>query len=149
MGGMLRLRADKWMRVGAGFGFVLLLAVQEKVCPWLTTPPAPAPQNSDSQPGQKKSRPVLPVILPDTAAPRLQNAGTPGPSITARDGVVSCGQQSPTTPPSADVPAPASAGWRQLQTPAACATAPLTLRWETPRDPAVRTALRRTGPPPA
>jgi hypothetical protein len=37
---MLSPRADKLLRLSSGLGLLVLLAAEEKVCPWLVTPPS-------------------------------------------------------------------------------------------------------------
>lgn len=106
--GMLTFRADKWLRIGAGLGLVLLLAAQEKVWPWaLRAAPAesdveprqpqPAPPTdpaSSSDAEKKPTKVLLPHLVPDATVPRWAVARdltlrstAPG----ARDGVVARG----------------------------------------------------------
>jgi hypothetical protein len=167
MSGMPSLRVDKWLSVGAGFGLLLLLSAQQRLCPWLTaTPPAEpgteatpargaqdAPDTADRTP-RKRAYPRLPYLLPgsNTATPR-STAGWSQAALRLRngwhDGVCSCGPQQPligaSTAPVA-IP-PDRLAWhcfQQLATPAVAVTQ-RTERGST--DPAVATAIARTGPP--
>ncbi len=106
---MLTFRLQKWLRVSAGLSLFVLLAVQEKVCPWTrAASPAsdigspashedPATTNSDESESNEEAA-FVPHVLPDTAAPRWSaNAGHVAlrQIIGARDGVQSCGRQRP------------------------------------------------------
>lgn len=162
MFGMPSLRVDKWMRVGAGFGLLLLLAAQEKVCPWLLAPPsesdpnAAAPQppqpDGDEGPGKRGAK-RLPYVLPDATAPRWPaawNQTTLRQTTGWHDGVVSCGQRDPSAGGSAPVQGTRPDRWAWH-----CFLQPVQPRGlierldsaVTPTDPAVRTSISRTGPP--
>lgn len=156
------LRVNKWMRVGAGFGLLLLLAAQEKLCPWLLTPPSESDPNAagpqrpqpdaDEEP-RKRGAKHLPYVLPDATAPRWPATWK---QITLRqttgwhDGVVSCGERNPSTGGSAPVQGTPADPWAWH-----CFLQPVQPRGliqpldsaVTPVDPAVRTSISRTGPP--
>lgn len=169
MAGMLILRTEHWLRVGAGFGLLLLLATQEKLCPWVLTPPSETPSDAvdasaappdapapaeDADPSRdartKRKAPPLPLLLPDATAPRWPaffGDVSVDHVISARNGVVACGFN---RPPPAPAPSPAAvvSTWRRLDTalldflPARPATAR-----RVPAHPALGTTLLRTGPP--
>lgn len=155
--GMFTLRLDKSLRVACGVGLLWLLVVQEKLCPWLLTPPdqpesAVAAGSAAKPPPtrDKRAKPRLPHILPDTPLSRWP-AGwfhhtlrqTPGD----RDGVVSCGQQHPS--PTERPPAVGGDGlaWQCFQCPSEMVGLVLHVALRADVDPAVRTCISRTGPP--
>jgi hypothetical protein len=158
---MFTLRLDKSLRVACGFGLLWLLVVQEKLCPWLLTPPSEsdsaaitpgsAPQARPAS--DKRPKPRLPHILPDTPIPRwpvgwLQQ--TLRQAVGDRDGVVSCGQQNPGSRSSEPAPAADAnlLGWRRFQCLVQMAGPVSSGTASSPHvDPAVRTCICRTGPP--
>jgi hypothetical protein len=155
---MFILRLDKSLRVACGVGLLGLLVVQEKLWPWLLTPPDPpkpsvtAPSPVGQTPGtDKRPSPGLPYILPDTPLSRWP-AGCFDQTLRYaagdRDGVVSCGQQNPKSGTTALSAADADAGaWRRFQ----CLSGALRVVEGTAPPlgviPAVRTCISRTGPP--
>lgn len=167
MARMLSFRLDKWLRVGAGLGLLLLLAAQEKVCPWAwrlpesgardsAEAPVPSPASSDAEDAdspERKDKPrVLPYLLPDATAPRWPaawNQVTVRQTIGARDGVVSCGKRDPARQDKPDHSAAGcdAASWRRfLRTQHGDWAIPLAARVVV-GDPAIRTSISRTGPP--
>jgi len=158
---MLSLRTDRCVRVGAGLGLLLLLAAQEKACPWLVTAPvkpergtgaAPAPPGNEPKP-HKRAKKSLPHLLPDTPTLRRSAATsqiTLRQTAGARDGVVSCGQRDPLSAGgnSATLAGGDPYGWQLLlgaMRPAGWVLPPA--RDFRPMDAAVRTCIRPTGPP--
>jgi hypothetical protein len=158
---MFILRLDKSLRVACGVALLWLLVVQEKLCPWLLTPPS-EPDSSAVAPGsaprarpasEKRPKPRLPHILPDTLIPRwpagslqqtLRQAGDD------RAGVVSCGQQHPGGRSSVPVTAADAdlLGWRRFQCCVQVTGPVLPGGGLSPHvDPAVQTCICRTGPP--
>lgn len=86
---MVFWRSDKWLRIGAGVG-LLLVAAQEKLCPWLANPP-PDPIQAKAPPKRQ-----LPYLQVDTAAPRRPAACLQSAARDAegrREGIVSRGPQ--------------------------------------------------------
>jgi hypothetical protein len=149
LGGMLNLRADKWMRVCAGVGLLALLAAQEKVWPGLVTPPPVEPPTdpASTDPPQERPRPVLPHIVPEAPAPRWPVSGAQRLTDAARDGVVSCGQQHPGVASEAAPPSGADTSWRDLQTYLPDRAGEHSQCDALPSDPSLATHLLRTGPP--
>ncbi len=161
---MLTLQVDKWLRVGAGFGLLLLLGAQQKLCPWLSHPPSEAEgrvaeakgshDDEGQSPGKREPK-RLPYLLTDTPAPDPRrpaawNQATLRKTIGWHDGVVSCGEQNPSSGASpADQPAIAnSPAWHRFQQPVEPARLPRRPVCPTVLiDPAVRTSISRTGPP--
>jgi hypothetical protein len=104
---MFPRRTNNWLRVGAGFGLVFLLAAQQKLWPWLGGPPnrtaAPRrlPAESDSDWGaRKRAAKQLPYILPDTPAPRWPAAwhdASLRQTAGWRDGAVARGEREPSS----------------------------------------------------
>jgi len=158
---MFILRLDKSLRVACGVGLLGLLVVQEKLWPWLLTapdppqPPVAAPGPTGQTPGtDKRPNPRLPYIVPDTPLSRWP-AGCFDQTLRYaagdRDGVVSCGQQHPTsgaTLPLLAADADARA-WQRFQ----CLSGAVGVV-EATAPPlgviaAVRTSISRTGPPQA
>ena len=161
---MLTLRVSKCLRLVAGFGLLLLLMAQQKLCPWLVSPsskPQPgaattASTNSEQDDAaRKRESRRLPFLLPDTPAPAPRWASACSQVLLRhstgwRDGVVSCGERSPSTGNShAGQPVVADHwAWHRFllpveprglpQPPADVLTA---------IDPAVRTSISPTGPP--
>lgn len=155
---MLAFRLDKWVRVAAGLGMLLLLLAQEKVCPWLLRRPhcaesqpaaLPRAANETDAPEQRR-KPVLSHVLPDAPVPRWPaswNQVTLRQTTGARDGVVSCGEENPrrdaSTRAAEDAPA-----WRCfLQPRRPVDSAPPAATYRVMADPAVRTSITPTGPP--
>ncbi len=170
MGGMSRLWADKWMRIGSGLGLLLLAMASEKVCPWLHNPVS-APQsgasagqkvasaNSDAQPApvdgaakpkpDKPKRQPLPQISPDAPAPRwpvVWGQALARETTGARDGVLTRGPRDVAAQPA--LPAMSNwLAWLRLQLDreplAHLSQGPVRV----PVASAVLTALCPTGPP--
>jgi hypothetical protein len=156
---MFVLRLDKSLRVACGMGLLGLLVVQEKLWPWLLTapdppkPPVAAPPAGQTPGSGNRPSPTPPYVVPDTP-PARWTAGCFDPTLHRaagdRDGVVSCGQPSPTSHagPLLAVDADALA-WRCFQCPGG------TLGIVADRAPALgmraplRTCITPTGPPPA
>jgi hypothetical protein len=167
MGGMLTIRAEYWLRVGAGLGLLLLLATQEKVCPWLhlaandaatdavdaggdqTTPPDPR-QRTESDAESKSEAPPLPLLLPDATAPRwpaVFGDVSVDHVTSARDGVVACGARGPVHG-GAPLPAITRPAWHALNEPEIVTPAPRRARAHgNLRDPAICTSILPIGPP--
>ena len=162
MTGMFTMRMDKWVRVGSGFGLLLLLLAQEKVCPWLLATPgkskpnthAATPPSSEADRTQKKQdKKNLPHVLPDAPAPRWPaswSQTTLRQTTGARDGVVSRGRRD--SAPSRSAWASNVGGdrwaWHRLLEPVEpVGMLQSTARSSVPVDPAVRTCISRTGPP--
>ena len=155
--GMFTLRLDKSLRVACGAGLLWLLVVQEKLCPWLLTPPdQPKPAIASGsaahpQPAHdKRAKPRLPHIVPDTPLSRWP-AGwfhhTLRQIAGDRDGVVSCGPQNPSTterPPAAGADLPT---WHRFQCLSEAVGSVLHATPLAGVDRAVRTCISRTGPP--
>lgn len=75
--GMVSIPATKLLRGFAVLGILLLLAVQEKVCPWLAEdlaePPGIPRQESERDSNQDEPKPpplTFASVLPDTVPPR-------------------------------------------------------------------------------
>jgi len=150
---MLHLRIDKAVRVVSGVGLLVLLAAYENTRPAMRPAVEGQPQPA---PGKKKTRkplPPLPCLLPDAAVPRWPAAwdeARPHRVTGWHDGIVSCGQRSPTSgsqsrPPAADCDRWA---WHCFLTPAqppGPVAAPWA--WVPAADPALSTVISRTGPP--
>ncbi|MBN2445390.1 MAG: hypothetical protein JXO22_01595 [Phycisphaerae bacterium] len=77
---MLRALARLMLRLSSGLGLLLLIAAQERVCPWLDPPakaeqqvavqdPAATPTDPEEKPA-KRPRLTLSASLPDVALPR-------------------------------------------------------------------------------
>jgi hypothetical protein len=158
---MFALRVDKWLRVVAGFGLLGLLVVQEKVWPWLLKAPggpdtravAPGHASKTDPASEKRVKPGLPLILPDTPISRWP-AGwlyqTTRHTAGDRDGVTSCGPQNPRSAGPQRLPALGAdpLAWHCFQTAAdgpRCAD--LVTQQPCHADPAVHTCISRTGPP--
>ena len=175
MGGMLKTWADKLVRISAGVALLLLLAAEEKVCPWLLVPPtqpdasqgavdagtlpeAPLPGDDtagDQSPDESSRRPLsLSGLFPDVVpARRTSNVDRAAfeEAIGRREGTVACGPLHVThgadqfAPPALTRPI---AAWRAALLPQpllGAAVARDGLR--TIRDPAIQTILLQTGPP--
>jgi|GEM_PF-6779528 len=154
---MLNLRADKTTRVACSLAVLLLLALQEKVWPWLLAAPADG-RTADTQPEQQRSSSTkktkrLPHIVPDAAAPRWTSGWAQAAlrlAVGARDGVVSCGSRRPATGEQGSAALPADctwAGWlKRSDGVVILLTAQVSCDF---RDPAVHIVLLRTGPPAA
>jgi hypothetical protein len=151
---------DRCVRMGAGLGLLLLLAAQEKVCPWLVTPPvepergtgaAPAAPGNEPKP-HKRGKTSLPHLLPDTPTLR-RSAATSQTTVRqtagARDGVVSCGRRNPAPVGGSSTLAGSDpCGWHLLLEPIRPGKWVLPpVRDFRPMDAAVRTCIRPTGPP--
>jgi hypothetical protein len=76
---MRMVRADRLVRLTSGLGVLLLVATQEKVCPWLEeVPPEARRAAARSEPDQSADDPEAPEVpppslastLPDVVAPR-------------------------------------------------------------------------------
>lgn len=111
---MLRMRfrrADKLLRLTAGLGLLLMLAAEEKVCPWLLAPPvdADAPgsttpadaTDNSSQDADPNPEPLSWVgCLPDAAPPArvasLARMWIIEQGMDRHAGVIACG---PVRPP--------------------------------------------------
>lgn len=158
---MLAFRVDRWVRIVAAAGLLCLLIAQQKLCPWLASPPhQPEPRTAtpptdvpaEDPAAQKSATRPLPYLLPGTCvtAPRLggvfdQTAQRQGTGW--HDGVVSCGPREPQAAP--DVPAaPPGSTWRDLQ---CLAVLPWIDGAQTDvvhlDQPAIGSVIQRTGPP--
>ena len=145
---MFARRLDNWLRVACGACPLWLLVVQEKLWPWLLSPPVPAA--SARLPGKPLPKSKLPYVVPDTLQSRwsatesqhgLRHSGN-------RDGVVSCGQQRPNSSDSPDVTGADLAGWQHLQCRIQTVGAiPAPARAPRGQHSAVRTCISITGPP--
>ncbi|MGD8450488.1 MAG: hypothetical protein PVJ57_01600 [Phycisphaerae bacterium] len=165
---MRRVLADKLISIGGGVALLLLLAVQEKVCPQLLEPPAapaksraatpatPAQPQTPEQDGSTEPEPIpltLTSVLPDAVPARW--SGLPS-RASVRDTAGWCSGVSARQPllPPASAAGPfvdldATPFWRLAQwLPTPEGTLP---RGDAPpvRDPALHTVLTRTGPPQA
>jgi len=160
MGEMFALRMDKSLRVATGLGLLLLLAAQEKVCPWLVTPPKPADKGAadpaarpdGKQDTRKKAKTRLPYLLPDAVAPRRPAACSEASSRIidrARDGIVSCGHRDPYAGDDfAANPPYDPCAWHCFLEPSVPANAqPGEILALPPQNLAMQTAIQRTGPP--
>ncbi|MBP7744563.1 MAG: hypothetical protein KA383_00425 [Phycisphaerae bacterium] len=156
---MLALRADKWVRVSSGLALLVLLAAQEKAYPWLAhtvTEEAPATTASvpdDGEDATDKPAPKrLPHLLPDPPTPRWPAGWQHGVLRQfggTRDSIVCCGECRPTTGASAWLPETSDAcAWRALEPlrESLDTNGPTTIA-PPARDPAVTSAITRTGPP--
>jgi len=167
---MMRAWADKLVRLSAGAGLVLLLAAEQKVCPWLLHPPAKArvgggqtqpahPARADQGPAERTAAPQRPKPEPLSLISALPQALPARWSWSAdgaiwqelsghRDGVVVCGPLRPSPAPSTQGTPANFPSWRLLD------GQPPVVRAAEPRqaagriaDPAIATLLLRTGPP--
>lgn len=159
MFGMLALRADKWVRVSSGLGLLVLLAAQEKAYPWLAhTVTEEAPAATTSAPGEgedasgKPAPKRLPHLLPDPPTPRWPAGWQHGVLRQfggTRDSIVCCGECRPTTGASTWLPGTSDpCAWRALEP--LCRSLDMnrpTTSAPPARDPAVTSAIARTGPP--
>jgi hypothetical protein len=174
---MLTLRVDKWLRVGAGCGVLLLLVAHQKLCPWLVDPPTSIEAESaktkphhrfdflpvrladplpDDEEPAKHTLPWLPYLLPDSAAvtprwPVSWNVVALRPAAGWRDGIVSCGGLRPGVRGlSAQTPIDAAdLAWHVFLTPAEPAgfSTSQHITCLTLVHPAVGSSIVRTGPP--
>jgi hypothetical protein len=74
---MRRLWTDKLIRISGGLALLLLLVVQEKICPWLPTTPAARPASARQPQASNESPPGKPSAFPSEAEARLA-AGSSG-----------------------------------------------------------------------
>ncbi len=172
---MLLSRLERWLRVSAGLGVLLLLVAQEKVWPWalrglpleqpavdqqqplvpqtLATSAADVADTSAPTDEEQKDQPVcLPYMVPDACAPRWPTTCHPfetRQSIGTRDGVVSCGSRHPGERAGVDtLPLAIIPDWRVLQRPAVRFVMVCERLSEAGGfDPAIFTALRRLASP--
>ncbi len=149
-------------RLGAAGGLLLLLIVQQKLCPWpIATREAQPPEEpardvvplggDDADAPAPAKRPVPPpplYIVPDAPAPRwaaLWSDAAARLAVGWHDGVVSCG---PPRPKVDSAPALLSSAtpraWNCLD---AFITARAVAPPRSPCHPALGTCLVRTGPP--
>jgi len=164
---MSRLRVDKFARVTAGLGLLVLLAAQEKLGPWALTPPpaseasakasdppdTPADGDADvpeqSTDDHKPKKISLQFVVPDAAAPRWAASWHQAElrlSGGARDGVVACGQRDSIGPGAAANDA--LPGWHALQLDLAPLEDAVLALAPVPTDPQrLLTVITRTGPP--
>lgn len=106
MAGMLTSRLDRWMRVGAGCGLLLLLVAQQRLCPWLTTAPrdvdecvadaADTKSTTTDEETTKRAIPQLPYVAAGMSAPlprwsELNDQTTIRRTLGHHDGVQPCG----------------------------------------------------------
>ncbi len=161
MTGMLTLRADKWVRIGAGGALLLLLLAQQKLCPWLLAPPAPAdpaPAEADTATAnedkeeQQRQAARLPHLLPDAAAapaPRWSaswDADRHRATTGWHEGVVACGPRDQGAPPTVAVSD--EFNWHVFLCPVAPAQRASLVAGHVPAIHAVLiTTILRTGPP--
>lgn len=162
---MLLGRLDKWARLGAGLGVILLLVAQEKVWPWIArpqptadatqvaetqTPPASNPEPSDDSDQAPHSKRVLPHLTLEAAFPRWASgfdAAARHEALQERDGVIAAGSLRPTaTATPNDTNDDVAALWR-VQLVIQRLAAPATARAALPPHPALHSVLQRTGPP--
>jgi hypothetical protein len=164
---MLTLRVVKWLRLSAGLGLLLLLAAQQKVCPWVfkvtgdkptesaeaESAPLPTAPDADSDADDARTnKRTLPHLLPDATAPRWPasaHQSTARQVTGARDGVVSCGEREPSRDPRT-FGHPACAvvpPWLDLRAAWLERRVPIVTRSTVHRDPALHSAINRTGPP--
>ncbi len=153
---MLSLRTDKWLRVGCGVGLLLLLAAQERVCPWLSSPQPPQQEgpkpaaNSSKKTENKRPRPVLSLVPSDAPMPSKPAAWAQSTARLAageRDGVVSSGLQKPKTRIAAAINL-AATDWHALQSPLETGDwLQLANHQKPPPNPAVGRCIIPTGPP--
>lgn len=165
MAGMLTLRADKCVRLATGCGLFLLLAAQERVCPWVgQAPPAPpseaAPKGvAPDQPDGQRKRPArrLPLLLPDTLAPAPRWSAATNQmvfrvTIGWHDGVVTRGPQKPPASPTATDEGLAADRWWWHRFLELDDTGVLLCEEQSAgpaSNPAIGTVIARTGPPTA
>ena len=164
MTGMLTSRADKWTRIAIGLNLLLLLVAQQKLCPWLMTPPREAKpdppdthqnQSHDDRTDPEKPSNDLPFLLPDTEAPAPRwpaswNQARLRQTTGWHDGVVSCGELDPSEShsPTAEASLPDRWAWHRFLLPVEpCGLSPRPVGPTLTTDPAVRTSISRTGPP--
>ncbi len=163
MDGMPRLPTDKLLRLGAGMAVLLWAAAEENVCARLLQPPvrsadAAARRSADGAPdgqpagGQKRAaREPLTIssVLPDAVPARWLGHAQRGARVEAlghRDGTVAEGPLHFTSHSSAEFSA--GHGWPSWTPQCAFrAPTPPVTTCKSHMDPAVRTVLRRTGPP--
>lgn len=163
---MQRLWTDRLARLSAGLAVVVLLAAEEKVCPHLLIPPAPADAEQRGGPeaapapgsrppagGSKSAEapagltPLLPDVIParwSGWADRVAQQET----IGAREGTVACGPLAVKRAPGSVAAVAAAAGWWRafVGRPDLHVVAPR-VPARAVQDPAVKTLLLRTGPP--
>jgi hypothetical protein len=161
---MVRFRSNEVLRLSTALAVLLLLAVQEKLCPWLAedcaaaqaepqSPAAPDPNSEEEE--QPDALPPLSLagVLPDAVPPRSSvDAGGVRLAPSKRRAAAILGSD--------DVD-PGRAG-SSLDRAAACTNIVDILLWPplrearlprafgdvlVPRDPCLRTAISRTGPP--
>ena len=158
---MRRVWTDKLVRIAGSFTLLLLLAVQEKACPWLLIPPTPVERQTDadsdptdeSEGGKSKSAPLsLITALPDVMParwPAMPTRGSLEETAGWRSGTFARGPLSP--PADQSQQAPAHAPWPCWPTtlrPTASGELVRPLVAVQPEiDPALGTVLLRTGPP--
>ena len=161
---MRRVWTDKLARVVGSLTLLLLLAVQEKVCPSLLTPPTPAdPQcqtDAESNPADEgESKPkaaplslisALPDVMP-VRWPAIPTRGSLEETAGRHSGAFARGPLSPPTDHGQQAPAPAHAPWphwpTMLRPPATAEVVTPQVAIRPAADPALGTVLLRTGPP--
>lgn len=153
--GMRRISPADLLRIASGLSLLLLVATEEKVCPWLVSAPAesdPAPQPAKPGPDAPEPDELPPLLagntLPDALAPRwgvesVARNGT-APIIGAGAAVAAGTDGTPGTPTpvaTADL-APSRPAFRAAAPPKVC---------ETPSTHVARrtllTSINPTGPP--
>jgi len=165
MRAMRRFWGDNVVKISGGLAVLLLVAAEEKVCPWFVSPPSATRKTTNSaasgttappapveKPTPTKSAPLTVLsALPDAVLARWPggpNRALPAETEAWHDGTVARG---PVQPPPAERPAAAERplpSWLRFHIlfPAVAATVPLT-DWSPACDPALRSVLQRTGPP--
>jgi hypothetical protein len=162
---MLPTRVDKWLRFATSCGLLLLLVAQQKVCPWLTTPPVveeaagpatPPPatpaDNTGAPPDESERAPqFVPYVLSDPPTlrwPAAWSTATARETAGWHDGITASGQLHPTPTPDAAPDVDWTAGFR--------AARPTDDRVEAVADPPARilptcllSTVFPTGPPAA
>ncbi|MBK9127556.1 MAG: hypothetical protein IPM13_07115 [Phycisphaerales bacterium] len=153
-------------RLGAAGSLLLLLVVQQKLCPWPIATREPQPpeepardvvplgaDDADAGAPVPAKRPIPPpplYIVPDAPAPRwaaLWSDAAARLAVGWHDGVVSCGPPSPKCEASpALLPPAAPRAWTHLE---AFVTEGAVAPPCSPCHPALGTCLVRTGPPTA
>ncbi|MBU0637920.1 MAG: hypothetical protein KKB50_03580 [Planctomycetes bacterium] len=155
---MVRFLTNDLMRITSGLGLLLLLAVQEKVCPWLSAPEEATPQVAqiEGPPTEDEESPkpepvTLAGALPDAMLGRwswCSDAALAQISSAEYGGTVACGSRGPARPAVALPPA-AEPAYRSLLGPLvpvgyATSTA---ARQLTPKNVAFGTSISTNGPP--
>lgn len=161
---MLTQRVNKWLRIACGLGLLLLLVVQQKLCPWLVNPP-PEPGQRTTEPTalplgesrlpQKHAATRLPFLLPGSppSSPRWPTAWNQialRHTMGWRDGVVASGAFRAARDTNDTHVSDQHAAWYVWRLPRPTDTqftpaGPQVVHATT--DPTLRTSISRTGPP--